>query len=80
MKATGIFRPIDKFGRIVLPKSIRRRMYLNEKDLIRIYVKDRFIILQKDEDSCVFCDETGHFISFKEKKICDQCLKNITEL
>ena len=36
MKATGVVRPIDNLGRIVLPIELRRIMNLNEKDLLEI--------------------------------------------
>lgn len=38
MKATGIVRRIDDLGRIVIPKEIRRTLFIREGDPLEIYV------------------------------------------
>lgn len=48
MKATGIVRRVDDFGRIALPKEIRRLMKIHENTALEIYLEDQDkIILQK---------------------------------
>ena len=47
MKATGIVRQVDELGRIVLPIEIRKKMGINQKDPLEIYVDDDSIILKK---------------------------------
>ena len=46
MKATGIVRPIDSLGRVVIPKEIRRTMRIREGDpsLTTLTPFDRFCI------------------------------------
>ena len=61
MKATGVVRPIDNLGRIVLPIELRRIMNLNEKDLLEIFVDDNRIILEKYQKSCVFLWQYGRY-------------------
>ena len=46
MKATGIVRQVDELGRIVLPIEIRKKMGINQKDPLEIYVDDDSIILK----------------------------------
>ena len=46
MKPTGITRRIDELGRIVIPKEIRKNMYIKTGELLEIYLLD--------EDSLVF--------------------------
>ncbi|HIS78161.1 MAG TPA: AbrB family transcriptional regulator, partial [Candidatus Caccousia stercoris] len=32
MKSTGIVRPIDNLGRIVIPTELRKTLHINDKD------------------------------------------------
>ena len=46
MKATGIVRRIDDFGRLVVPKEIRRTLRIREGDPMEIFTNhDGEIIL-----------------------------------
>ncbi len=56
MKATGIVRKIDELGRIVLPRELRNKLNIREKDALEIYVDGEYIMLKKFEMSCIFCD------------------------
>ena len=60
MKATGIVRPIDNLGRIVLPIELRRIMNLNEKDLLEIFVEEDRIVLEKYQRTCIFCGSSPY--------------------
>ena len=55
MKATGIVRPVDALGRIVIPVELRRTLNIKTDDSLEIYVEGQFIMLKKYEPSCVFC-------------------------
>ena len=48
MKETGIIRPVDKLGRIVIPKELRKLMNVeNEKDSFEIFVEGDSLVLKK---------------------------------
>jgi len=48
MKATGIVRCIDDLGRVVVPKEIRRTLWIREGDPLEIYTdREGEIILKK---------------------------------
>lgn len=47
MKCTGITRPLDELGRVVLPMELRRTLNLNPKDSLEIFVDDDKIVLKK---------------------------------
>ena len=47
MKSTGIVRKVDELGRIVIPKELRKKFCIDEKDGLEIYVEDEKIILKK---------------------------------
>lgn len=74
MKETGIIRPIDELGRIVLPKEIRKNLNLNTKDGMEIYTEGERIILKKHMPNCIFCGSDNDLINFQDKLICPACL------
>lgn len=77
MKDTGIVRKFDDLGRIGVPKEIRDKFGLVEKTPMSIYVDGQKIILEKFEDSCLFCNSKKNLINFKEKLICESCKTKI---
>lgn len=47
MKSTGMIRPVDKFGRIVIPKELCKTMGVEYGTPLEIFVDGSKIILQK---------------------------------
>ena len=80
MKATGIVRKVDELGRIVLPIELRRTLDISEKDSLEIYVDGTSVILKKFRSSCIFCNATKDVVSFREKNICQKCLREMSKL
>lgn len=80
MKSTGIVRKLDELGRVVIPKEIRNKLDIEEKDPIEIYLEGTSIILRKFETGCIFCNNSKDLVSFKEKLICRKCLAKINTL
>ena len=73
MKPAGIVRKVDQLGRIVLPKSLRKRYQMNEGDPIEILVQGEHIILERYRPRCVFCTSIEQVVEFKQKYICLDC-------
>ncbi len=80
LKATGIVRKVDELGRIVLPIELRRNLNIEEKDALEIYVEGASIILRKYQPSCIFCGDAKDIIHYKNKNICQNCLRRIQAL
>ena len=80
MKSTGIVRKVDELGRVVIPIELRNQFNIAEKDPIEIFVDGSSIILKKYEKSCLFCGNTKNLATYKDKLICDKCLKQIKNL
>lgn len=80
MRATGITRAIDQFGRVVLPSELRRVMNVSSGDIVEFYTDPGAIILKKYEISCLFCDQEDDLIDFEGKKICKDCLAKLKKL
>lgn len=77
MKSLGIVRKVDELGRIVLPKELRTKFEIAEKDALEIYTEDDKIILKKYEPACAFCSDAKDVFMFKGKNICPNCAKEI---
>ena len=80
MKSTGIVRKVDELGRIVIPREIRNKFEIAEKDPLEIYVDGSSIILKKYEPNCIFCGNSKNLLSFKEKLICPRCTEKIASM
>lgn len=77
MNNTGITRPVDNLGRVVIPIEIRNQLGIKEKDKILFLTEGTNIILRKYQQECVFCGKQKGLIDFKEQKICKKCYEEI---
>lgn len=77
MKSTGMVRRVDELGRVVIPKEIRSKLDIEEKDPLEIYVEGSSIILKKFQTNCIFCGSTNNLVSYKDKLICSKCIENL---
>lgn len=80
MKSTGIVRRMDELGRVVIPIEIRNQFNIVEKDPIEIFVDGSSIVLKKFEPNCIFCGGTKNLLTYKDKLICENCSKKISDL
>lgn len=80
MKSTGMVRPIDELGRIVLPKEIRKTFEINPKDSVEIFTDGDRIILQKYAPACIFCGNADNVVLFEGKRVCTHCLEKLKKL
>ena len=66
MKATGIARPVDPLGRVVIPVELRRSLDIKTDDLLEVFVEGEYIMLKKNEKKCIFCGGTegNHALHF----------------
>lgn len=75
MKQTGIVRPIDKLGRIVLPIEIRRQLGLKDGNMAEIFLDGDCIVLRKFKyEGCQICGSVFETAEIEGTKICKQCL------
>jgi len=80
MKSTGIVRPVDSLGRIVLPIELRRIMDIACKDSVEIFVDGDYIMLKKYQPRCIFCDGTEGIKTYNDKNICKDCLAKLKKM
>ena len=75
MRSTGIVRRLDRLGRIVLPKELRASFKIEYEDGLEIFTDDNRIILRKYMPACIFCGSREDIVTFKDKKVCAECMK-----
>ncbi len=78
MKSTGIVRPLDSLGRVVLPIELRRVLGLKPKDPVEIYVDGDYILLKKYQPSCIFCESMDNITVFNGKNVCSACAEQLS--
>lgn len=79
MKSTGIIRPVDSLGRVVLPIELRRSFDIAAEDSLEIYVEDDRIILKKYAPTCMFCGARENTVEYKGKILCKDCIRELSE-
>lgn len=80
MKSTGMVRPIDQLGRIVLPKELRENLGIGPRDGIEIFVENEKIILKKYIPNCCFCGSDEDMSLYQGKLICRSCIRKLSTL
>ena len=80
MRATGMSRPLDEFGRVVIPKEIRRSFKLNPKDMLEIFIVGDSIILKKPETVCIICGSEEQLETVENKCVCKKCITKIASI
>ena len=80
MKATGIVRPVDALGRVVIPVELRRNLGIKTEDSLEIFVDGQYIMLKKYEPSCVFCGSMDDVQVIHGKTVCGNCIEELKKL
>ena len=80
MKATGIVRPVDPLGRVVIPVELRRTLGIKTDDPLEVFVDGDYIMLKKYEPACIFCGNATDVVSVHGKNVCKDCLAEMKKL
>ena len=80
MKPTGIVRPVDNLGRVVLPIELRHSLHIDKNASLEIYVDGDSIVLKKYQPACIFCGSAEDVVSYQGRNICAACRKAIGQL
>ncbi|MBI9010685.1 MAG: AbrB/MazE/SpoVT family DNA-binding domain-containing protein [Clostridiales bacterium] len=80
MKSTGIVRKVDELGRVVIPIELRRTLNIDVKDALEIFTSEDTIILRRYNPLCYICGDSEGLITFKNKRVCSHCIKELKEM
>lgn len=81
MMKTGMSRPLDPLGRVVIPKEIRDSLNLTTGVRLDIGVADDCVILRRSEAFCARCGNTSpHMLCHGGVAICRDCIGKFREV
>ena len=80
LKSTGIVRPVDNLGRIVLPIELRRVLDIDKDAALDVYVDNDSIVLKKYQPACIFCGSAEGVAQYQGRNICGACREAIAAL
>lgn len=80
MKYTGMTRPVDDLGRIVIPKELRDSLDIRETDRMEFWMTDEGMVLRKAEERCAVCGGVhGDMLAVDGMKFCRVCARKISK-
>lgn len=86
LKHTGITRPTDSLGRLVIPRELRRTLKLENGSAVEIFFDEeaKAIYLQAyNMKKCVICSSADDLTTINmgfampEKHICEECISRV---
>ena len=78
--SSGMIRPVDKMGRVVIPKEIRAQLQVeNNVDSFEIFLEGDRVILKKYQPTCIFCKGLAESVNYEGYNVCKECLDKINE-
>ncbi|MGY3386782.1 AbrB family looped-hinge helix DNA binding protein [Paenibacillus polymyxa] len=81
MKNTGMTRPLDTLGRIVIPKEIRNTLGIEINEPLEFYidVEAGFLCIGKynNGNSCKVCNSIQDLTYYKSSLLCKQCILDL---
>lgn len=81
-RGVGILRPVDKLGRVVIPKEIRRLYGFESGSLLEIFVDGNAVIFRKLPQSCRLCGRytEQHLEDNDLCYICPDCQNKVAQM
>ena len=79
MKHTGMTRPVDEMGRIVIPKELRSSLDIRATDRMEFWMTEEGMVLRKAEERCAVCGGVhGDMLAVDGMKFCRVCARKIS--
>lgn len=82
LRQTGIVRPIDNLGRLVIPREIRKTLDIEDgNDCVEILIDDEVgLVIRKYQPCCVFCNSMTDIVDYDGKLVCSECIDRLNVL
>lgn len=77
LKSTGMARPVDSLGRVVLPKELRDVMDIKMDDSMEVFVDGNRIVLRKFMRNCIFCGDGSNVRFYRDMAVCRKCAEDL---
>ena len=79
-KADENTKKFDELGRVLVQVEIRKKLNWNKDDKIEIWDCDKYFIMQKEKNECVFCERKDNLIKYKKQLLCEQCKEELKKI
>ena len=80
MKHTGMTRPVDELGRIVIPKELRSSLDIRATDRMEFWMTEEGMVLRKAVERCAVCGGVhGDMLDVDGMKFCRVCAGKISK-
>ncbi|MBO5980852.1 MAG: AbrB/MazE/SpoVT family DNA-binding domain-containing protein [Clostridia bacterium] len=70
-------KTVDEFGRILIPKSIRKQFGINSGDNLVYEVDADRIILRRPTEKCIFCQSEEGVETTMGRPVCKKCMEKL---
>ena len=70
-------KTVDEFGRILIPKSIRKQFGINPGDNLVYEVDADRIILRRPTEKCIFCQSEAGVENTMGRPVCKKCMEKL---
>ena len=70
---------IYKSGKLILPYEFINNAGICKGSLVEFFIKDDALIIKKFGPKCIFCNRMKELKSYKGKKVCIECIKELKE-
>lgn len=78
MKNTGMTRPLDDLGRVVIPKEIRKSLSIEDGDRMGFFVENGRLVLELEREHCTMCGQRKNLIAnCNGYPICGICMEKL---
>lgn len=78
--SVGSARKLDNLGRIVIPKEIRRNLFIKNKDYLEFLTEDNKIYIKKYIQGCVLCHDITDSVEYNGRKVCKNCIDKLNKI
>lgn len=77
MKVTGIVERVDDYGRLLIPKAVRRQLRIREADRFEVFIEDDDTIIFKKYcvDECIHKRKDGVCTKNVNNNMGHMCIK-----
>lgn len=80
MKTTGFVRKVDVLGRLTIPMELRKKMRIDVRDAVEIFIDEDYILLKKYEPCDLFTGEMDELIDYEGKKVSKKSIVKMAEM
>lgn len=80
MRETGMTRPLDNLGRVVIPSELRKSLNLKHGDRVEFFVNGNSIALKKYCNGCQSCGDLEETVSLNGIKLCAKCISKMSKI